>query len=703
MTGLRRTMGFVFALAAFQAPLWATNLDEVTDTFKQGVEQWQRGHEKEALDLFKKVLASSPTQESAYALWTDPDIGYAVWRELLTSGGEAELVAKRLIDLARVERKARANNEDAIKALVAEATGSDDPVARRSAIQKLSADHGEYAAAFLVGFLGSGMSDQDKTVRAMDTLNRMSTDVVVPLCTALASEDAVQRRNLCHVLGTIGDKRAAGYLAWLAASDADGSVKSAAQDAIQRAKWGQVDAVKAFLAAGDGYHHRNLRDEEYSDVVWSWTGGKLVPTPIPRAIYNDELAKTAYDHALTANPASVEALAGLARSYVAEASKLELLEKSGKDVGTWKSKVDEARLAVHAAGVPALDVALGWAVKTNDSGTGAALCRVLGSLCKEPCGSLNAALASNEGALRSEAAVALATIGLRAGAAPSADHVRLLGEAVGREVVRLAFVIDADEARGAALQAGLEKMGMFVSRWDSGAKALALARRTGGLDIVLASDKQKDITLAEIVDELKSDERLGSVPVVVVAESEEASQPFGERVAGLVKSADDLKVVQDQLASGLGGDRALADDLARRAAEVLAHVSHGGAVDLGATLGALQGAVVNRPDGVAIPAMAALGNAGGATQVPALLGVLADEARSEGVRIAAAHAVSGILGRNSSAVGAEGAGQLQTVAASGAPVPVRDAAARALGLVQMDAATRVELLRKLRAGTPAAN
>lgn len=263
-------------------------------------------------------------------------------------------------------------------------------------------------------------------------------------------------------------------------------------------------------------------------------------------------------------------------------------------------------------------------------------------------------------------------------------------------------MIDADEARGKALQAGLEKMGMFVSRWDSGAKALAMARRTGGLDIVLAADTQKDITLAEIVDELKTDARLGAVPVVVVAASEEASQPFGDRVAGLVKSADDLKAVQDQLEKGVGGDRALANDLARRAGDVLAHLAHGGQTDISSTLGALQGVLTNRPDEVALPAMAALGSAGGASQVPALIAVLADEARSESVRVGAANAIAGILGRNSSAVGAEGAAALQTVAASTAPVAVRDAAARALGLVQMDAAARVELLRKLRAGSGAA-
>ena len=353
MTGLRRTMGYVVALAALHAPLCAFSvsaraLDEVQDTFKQGVEMWERGHEKEALALFNKVLGMSPSQASAFALWQETD--YSIWRELLAAGGEAQLVAKRLIELARMERKALANNEDAINALVKEAIGSDEDAVRRKAIHTLSANHGEYAAPYLIGFLGTGMSDADKTGRAMATLARMNTDVVVPLCTALASDDAALRRNLCYVLGTIGDKRAAGYVAWHAQADADASVKAAAQESMKRANFGS-DALASFLASGDAYHHRTIREQDYSDVVWSWDG-RLVATPIPHAIFGDEMAKTAYDHALTVSPGSNEALAGLARSYVAESTRLELLDKAGVDTGAWKAKIDEARLAVHAAGVP---------------------------------------------------------------------------------------------------------------------------------------------------------------------------------------------------------------------------------------------------------------------------------------------------------------------------------------------------------------
>ncbi len=111
---------------------------------------------------------------------------------------------------------------------------------------------------------------------------------------------------------------------------------------------------------------------------------------------------------------------------------------------------------------------------------------------------------------------------------------------------------------------------------------------------------------------------------------------------------------------------------------------------------------MNRPDGVVLPALHTLGQAGGAEQVAPILAVLADEARSEAVRTGAADALADILSRHGTAVNAEGAVTLQTVAASTAPVGVRNAAARALGLVQMDAAQRIELLRKLRGGAQTA-
>lgn len=699
MTGLRRTMGFVCALAALQAPLWARPADELSDTFNQGVEMWQRGHEKEALDLFAKVLASSPTQESAYELWKNTD--YTVWRELLTAGGQAELVARRVIELARAGRKALANDEAAITALVSKVIGASDPLESRAALRQLSSDHGEYAVPYLIGFLGSGMSDQEKTVRAMDALVRMETDVVVPLCTALDSSDAVLRRNTCYVLGTIGDRRSAGFLQWHAQGDSDASVKSAAADAITRARF-KGDALSSFLAMGEAYHQGSdlaIRDNEHSDVTWSWIEPKLVATPIPRAIYNDELSRIAYDHALTVNPGSNDALAGLARSYVGQMSKLEILEKSGQDLGAWKSRIDEARLAVNVAGVSAVDTALAWSVKGSESSTGAALCRTLAGLAKEPTPGLNAALHSTDGALRSEAAVALASIAQRAGQSPGSETVALLGEAVGREVVRVAFVVDPNESRARQLQAGLEHMGMFVTRVTSGAQSLALIRRAAGVDVALFADVQSDVTLAQMLDEVKEDPRLATIPVVVITDNaEQAAATYGDRIAGTTKSADDLKAVEAALAKEVGGDRALADDLAARAAMTLTQLGRSGRADVSPVAGSLVRAIANRPDNVSIAALEALGSAGGAAQAAAIVAVIADTARTEPVRIAAADALASILGRDGAAVSSESAQTLKAVAVSDAGVKIRDAVARAIGLVQIDANQRIDVLRKLKGG-----
>src|SRR5262249_39343024 len=162
---------------------------------------------------------------------------------------------------------------------------------------------------YLLGFLGSSISAEDKRTKAMSALVRMETDVVVPLCAALSSDDAVLRRNIAMTLGSIGDQRAGAWLLWLAQSDPDDSVKNAAHDAVVRMRAPQSDASRAFCGAGEDYLARRdsvLRDQDWSDVAWDWKDGKLVSTPIPRALYADEMARNAFYHGLLANPGSVE-------------------------------------------------------------------------------------------------------------------------------------------------------------------------------------------------------------------------------------------------------------------------------------------------------------------------------------------------------------------------------------------------------------
>ena len=419
MTGLRRTLGLVVTLTSLTAPAWASPParggmpDDVKTTFDQGVEMLQRGHNDEALAAMQKVLAMNPTQEQAYELWRGTDS--RIWRDLLVEGGQFELTAKRLIELARLGRKAHANDEAAIKPLVVAVVTSGDDVARRKALLALSADHGEFAVPSLLPYLGTENGDEDRRVLAMHALSQMDTDVVSPLMESLASEDRVLRRNVVMVLGNIGDPRSAAALLWEAKGDADESVRTAAQQSAVKIG-AKGDALMAFLGLGDSYHHGRsevLGPRGGGDVVWRFDAGKLVSEPVPQSLYNEEMAIKAYMMALKADPASVAALAGLARSWAAEKSQIDAVEKAGGDVSAWKARAAAAQSIVNSAGVPALDTALAWSVKSNDSSSGAAVAQTLGDIGTAPTPGLEAALKSGDGAMASEAADMVGRYGFR--------------------------------------------------------------------------------------------------------------------------------------------------------------------------------------------------------------------------------------------------------------------------------------------------
>jgi hypothetical protein len=531
----------------------------------------------------------------------------------------------------------------------------------------------------------------------MHALTQMDSDVINPLSAALSSEDRVLRRNVAMVLGNIGDRRSAAYLLWMAGSDTDETVRTAAQQSAARIG-AKGDALSAFLALGDAYHHGRtevLGPRGMGDVVWSFQENRLVGESVPPALYNEEMALRAYSHAMMADASSVAALAGLARSWMSERAEIEAMEAAGQDVGAWKARADAAGAMVNSAGVQALDTAMTWSVRTSDSTAGAALARALGSLASSPVPSLQAAMQSGDGAMRAEAALAIGRIASRSNTAASPEVVSALGRATGREIQRLAAVIGGGDA-GSQIASALSQKGVFVSRWDSGAKGAAMVRRTPGLDVIVLAETLSDVTSAAVLEEIKADARTQNVPVVLLAQDPAAAgELFGDRIAGATSGAGDMTAIDAALSQELDGDRALAASLARRSAEVLAHLAHGGRSDLSGALGDLVTAT-GRADDVAIPAIGALGMAGGSGQAGTLVAVLADESRSEGVRTAAGDAIASILSRDASALDGAALGQVAAVAASDAASDIREAASRALGRARMEPAARAELLRKLR-------
>ncbi|MEW6074329.1 MAG: HEAT repeat domain-containing protein [Planctomycetota bacterium] len=703
MTGSRRLFCLLaiataaFAPSATPAPSAAPAADEVFEAFQRGVDLLQRGQNEEALRAFQEVLALDPSQEAAYELWQKID--GEIWLKMLVLDGDYELVAKRFLSLAEAGRQARENDPDGIRALLAE-LATDDVAQRHRAIQKLSASHGEYAVPHLLYGLANP-NDGDRRVIFMQALVRMGGDVVPPMIEGLGSSDAFLRRNIALTLGYIADPRAAGVLAALAGADADAGVREAAAGALAKCG-GTPDALAQLLALGDAYHRHDpsvLQPHHYSDVVWAWDGKSVVPTTVPRFLYPDEMAKKAYWRALAVAPGAVEALAGIARASVAERSLLEEWTAAGANAGDWSDRLAADELAAGVAGAAALDLALGWALDQRDLAAAIGLARALGAGASQATPNLVRALEGGaSGAIRGEAAVALGRIAHQAVAVASPAAVAALGEAAAREVLQIAAVIDGDEARRAAYAEALAGRNMTVNAWPTAARGLVALRSIPGIDVILAAESLPDLTLFQVLDEVRSDPRFAETPVLVItADPEKATELYGEKVQGFL-TAPDMDAVGEAMTGGLNRDRAAANDLAARAAQVLSLLAGAGVTDVRATAGPLAGTLASRPDEVVLSALAALRAIGGADCVAAIAAVVTDTARSDEARVAAAEALAGVLLRAPEVdeVTREG---LLGVCRSDALFAIRAATARALGRVALPDEVRAEIMRAVRGGT----
>ncbi|HJO26656.1 MAG: hypothetical protein CMK00_07575 [Planctomycetes bacterium] len=687
MTGIRRPLFLIAASLLAAAPLIAaaplTASDDVQDTFSQGVDLLRRGRNAEALRAFQQVLAMDPGHSDAYELWKSTD--HEIWVQLMVEGGEFELVAKAIMGLADMGRSARRNDRDAIKAQV-RLLHSDDVIVRRGAIRTLAGQHGEYAVPLLT-FALADQDGEEWRVVVMHALTQMGTDVVVPLIAALDTTDAFQRRNIALTLGYIGDPRAAAALTTLAADEsADEGLRKAASASASKCG-GTGDAAGQFLIDGDDYHHARatvLRPSDYSDVLWSWTDGGLTSQAVERSLYNDEMARRAYHSALTLDPGSLEARAGIARSYADELAKAEAGMADGAGIA-------DMAVSLALCGGEAADLALQWSVASGDSSVAIALCRSLGDSASCASAGLNAALNSDDGALRGEGAVALGQIALRSCAAASGATISGLGEVAGRQVLRIVAVIDGDLQRAQGVVSALGEAGVLAHHWSTGASGLGMLRRVAGLDAILVGDTLPDLTTDQVVDAVAGDDTFASAALFILTDDTEGFASMYDGRAGAVAPGD-LSDLMGALDEDLSGDRARADALAERAASTLRDLSSGS--DISAAADALAGCLSGRPDAVTVPALAALGAAGGAAAD--LAAVAADGARSDAVRVAAADACAAALARGGDAGNA--ADSLSDVASSGASLAVRVAAARALDNLVQDAGARAALLIENRSG-----
>jgi tetratricopeptide (TPR) repeat protein/CheY-like chemotaxis protein len=681
-------------LLALSAPLAAPVLAQAqTSEFQEAVQALERGADEEALRILQKVLASDPSNEAAFELWSNTE--NKVWLRLLTQGGELELVARELVQRAKLGRKQRQNNPDAVREKVKE-LATDDVLARTRVVNELASDYGEFAVPILVYSLADGV-DEERRTRVIQALTRMGSDVVPPLIEAMDSPDALLRRNVAVTLGYVKDPRARAVLARAASLDADPGVRGAAAKALPMVGGGS-DAGALYLEMGDAYYRedeRVLAPYQYSDVTWRWEGNGLAATETPRFLYAPEMAKKAYYQALALLPDPGPALAGIARCAVTEIGRLDEWLAAGQEAGDWGERLKLDELAAQLAGPEALDLALGWAIGKSDWIAASGLCRLLAGMGKAPTANLRGALAaSSSGAVQGEAAVALGSIAYRSRAGATAETVAALTRFAGKEVLRIGAVIGGEERDGRAQAAELGELGYHTSWWASGARGLVSLNSLPGVDLVVVNEKLADMTARQVVNEIRSHPRLNGARIYVKTSSpDQDASAFGDKITGILAPGDSLAAAAEAAASEpLNRDRQDALELAARSAETLRRLAAGAQTDVAGATEPLAEVLADRPDEIVVPALGVLQFVGGPEQAERIVAVLTDGARSEDARVHAANALAGIFARSGSA-DTRVVGALQEVAKGDDSFPVRAATAGALGRLDLARGVRVELMR----------
>jgi len=606
--------------------------------FNDAVDAFRAGDMAGASQALKAILADNPGHEQAFRMLDSVDS--RIITEMLVSRGEVGVLAERLVGLAAIGRGEVTDDPGDAREVVSRVLDGDE-MERQQAMLELRATYGSWAVPALIGPLGD-MSSTDNRVHAMQALSRLGSLAVLPLMATLNSDDEMTRRNAAAVLGTIGDKRAAAPLAWMAQSDEDSVARSVAAEALRKLGLTTSDPVALSSTLAEGFF-RGAPDLVHAyaapAVVWEWDD-ELQGRKVLAGLFTLELAEGYARNAID-NGAGNSLRPVLAAIHAAQKAEILAAGRVAELEGT--SLLSDAEDTL-----PSLDVDLALA----GSHRGRGLIHCLAGSRPQPAAAVQ--LMDAMGAsLEERQALRVALV--------DPDPTIALGSALA-----LARQGDADDAvvanLAAALAATPDRMVMSIGNTgvvSSGpgwqlmsssdvAEGLLRAKSLPPKDVIIVQDGLQGVTTDTLVFSLMNDPRTADTPVIIATRDVGGVEAlYGDKVAKVVSSASLADVAEVAGERDDVQQRAL--DYARRAADALTMLP--GSVSRIATGEVVSALADGDDDDVRI---AVLGLAAHGAMVEALGPVeriVLDDDASTDLRVAALNAAAHLWAVNSGSTG----------------------------------------------------
>ncbi|MEM8757248.1 MAG: hypothetical protein AAGF47_05650 [Planctomycetota bacterium] len=429
---------------------------------------------------------------------------------------------RRMLETARLQR---ARNDEEITRNIEQLTGTLRQ--RRFATERLAAA-GEYAMPRLLDAL-LDRRDPARRTAVQQFLVAVKQPAVVPLSTALLGVDPASQQLIASILGELGYRSAAPYLAELGERTEDSSVSEAVDRAL--AALGVGDASAASLHAGVAEAYYDERDDltsfrgEPIQLLWDYQPAQgLTPRAIDTAVFHEAMSMMHAERAMQLGGRRGGAL-GL---WVAANFSREIDEPAGYDNPAYPPSMREAMYYAVASGPAVGERVLARAIEDRDTPLARraveAIRRTAGPNTLWSRGSNQGAMVAALGypsrRVQYDAALALAAALPEEEFVGSERVIPTLTSALRFSGQTFAVVLADDQERYTSYRRLLEDKGYAVLPFGRGVEDIFEALvQAPGIDLVVAQAPRGETR--RLIESVRSEPRLAAVPILSLAQTDE--------------------------------------------------------------------------------------------------------------------------------------------------------------------------------------